>query len=249
MQSSSRVRVRQVLGAIALLASFWPAASCGENPPDTAETDPQVTTYAIDIVGWWASLAGTDAPLAVTFLDSDLVLRAEAAGELEPEVPVPPGIETEHALLLSSIADWAHADAAAAYRGLNAGVAAAFCDPRTSGLSVSAAEIVRLQLWRSGAGCRDRDRWGGNFVEKNSQLPPEAEYTWGCENLVDLRSDFDTENTELALACGDLARAKSLLDGISSSWARRLRELCGNTNPQSFESMALSVRQCGVSSP
>lgn len=247
--------MRQFVFASFLALTLLAVSACGGENKSAATSPPaEMQQYAKAMDGWWREVTGAEVPTAPFLvhmgLDSERIQRAPP--KLVPSMDVPSAIRTQHDLLLVSIEGWATAKGLAEFAGRQVGLAAYFCNIRSSGVdSFYWRRVEALQAWRdTNRPCREGATWGGNWP-LGEPFPPKTDlspYQMGCgagiHDLDDFGSAFSVSTFDLGEACANRDRWRVALDDAAQIWAAELTFLCSGQRPTDRVSPADAIASC-----
>ena len=228
------------------------ATACGGDTKPAATAPPdEMRQYAKAMEGWWREVTGAEVPttpiVVHIVLDSERVQRA--APKPLPSIAVPRLIRTEHELLVASLEGWANAKGEAEFAGLYVGLAAYFCNPRSSGLKnwTDWRGVEALQSWRdTNDPCLT---WAGNRPFANEYTTTDLRYyQFGCgvgiHDLDDFGAKFHVYTYDLGRRCSNRDRWATALDAATQLWTAELTVLCTGQYQSAADGPADAIASC-----
>jgi hypothetical protein len=242
--------VKAAFLAVATFCVLVSAACGGSNKPTASNPTTEMQQYAKAMESWWSEASNGQSGEALVVpdgLDANRIQEADSlASTALPKVDAPSSIAAEHDLLVTALFGWDHAEGQAEEAGLYAGLAAAFCNPRSSGIEwiPDWRAVEALQSWRdSKEPCRDVDRWAGNWVPGRAAAPkPDyTHYQWGCGNDP---ADFQVYGSDVEAACKNSELWRRALQSAAQVWTEKLTSLCVSKLPTLYPSVSDALTSC-----
>ena len=200
---------------------------------------------------WWREVTGAEVPTTAIVvhivLDGERVQRAPP--KRLPSIAVPGPIRAQHDLLETSLEGWANAKGQAELAGLYVGLAAYFCNPRSSGLKSWSdwRGVEALQSWRdTNDPC---STWAGNPSFANAYTKTDLRYYQvgcggGIRDLDDFGSKFQVYTYDLGRRCSNMDRWGVALDAAAQLWTTQLMVLCTGLKPSAGHGPAVAIASC-----